>query len=133
MKPLFQRHPLPWKWENEITSCGNGSAIHGIIDAKGECVSSTYNGAAYPLWEMYQVLTDEQKKELGDGIPACKEYNKNFTKEDAKELLFQRVRVDVDWGETFEGVVDTVGEDYFFIIDDFIQNEYVAKVEKINE
>ena len=62
---LFERHPYPWKLHYNASECGNGGAIHVIEDDEGACVASSYSVNLDNLWEMYEILTEEQKLELG--------------------------------------------------------------------
>lgn len=61
---LFKVRPHPWKWENNIGECGNGGVIHGVVDANGECIISTYDGylAAEAVWNFYQYYVNKEGK-----------------------------------------------------------------------
>lgn len=61
---LFKEHPQPWKWENDIGRCENGGSIAGILDAKGNCILSTYMNyeATSILWKLYQYYVSKEGK-----------------------------------------------------------------------
>ena len=72
MAHLFVEHPRPWEVRRNYAECGNGSAIHGIFDAKGECIVNTYGSynAFNALWELYNILTKEQIDALSEPVTA---------------------------------------------------------------
>lgn len=59
---LFKVRPQPWKFEYNIGECGNGGAIHGVVDANGECIVSTYAGylATEVVWNLYQYYVSKE-------------------------------------------------------------------------
>ncbi len=65
---LFEQHPLPWEIEYNAAYCGNGSDIHIIRDANNQVVASSYNSGFDALWQLYSVLTHNQKQRLGDNF-----------------------------------------------------------------
>ncbi len=58
---LFEKHPLPWKYEPCIAYGENGGKIAGIMDAKDECVATSYwtYDILDTVWDMYKILTIE--------------------------------------------------------------------------
>lgn len=63
----FKTHPLPWRHEPKWSVCGNGGDIAAIVDAKGQCVTSSHGSYTVMdvMWAMYLALTPEQEKALG--------------------------------------------------------------------
>ncbi len=61
MSKLFEDHPLPWEYKKDYSSCGNGSSLDAIFDAKGECIANSYGGTSFnALWSLYCMFSDEE-------------------------------------------------------------------------
>lgn len=68
---LFHAHPYPWAYKPNAATCGNGSRIDAIRDARGETVATDYWSASgfSALWRLYCSLTVDQLIRLGAGLP----------------------------------------------------------------
>ena len=76
---VFQTHPAPWRYVDDAAECDNGSSLDSIEDADGETVATSYNSGFYELWSFYEILTDEQKAHLGQGVFSVWRFNDSMS------------------------------------------------------
>jgi hypothetical protein len=68
---IFRTHPAPWTYKNSVATDG-AFRVDAIVDRDGQYVATSgilEHGAFQALWEFYNILTPEQRAELGDRPP----------------------------------------------------------------
>lgn len=114
----FENHPYPWTMCHNAATCGNGSSIHVIRDAKGETVSGSLDTGFNALWTMYLSIPLEKREELGEEAARAEFVERHatdvahagFREEDQKTYLdalllrlvkrhsrFDLLQIDIEW------------------------------------